>query len=76
MGECELRRNEFVIRLRPNMGMELSTIVLLHEWAHALTMEYLSPYEDDHCDRFWTTFGRLEKLWGESGHDASRLLLF
>lgn len=51
-GDCEKKRGHFNIRLSKAMNFHESLLVLIHEWAHAMSWD-LQNRRDPHHDEHW-----------------------
>lgn len=74
-GTCAFEAKDGVphieIQVEWSRDMTLMVDSLIHEWAHALTLPTLAPWQQQHCDEFWLSMGRCYRwLHDDNGLEA------
>lgn len=58
IGDCDLRRGKFFIRVSKELPVDFQVWVLIHEWAHARTWLIQDQLTDDHDAAFGVEWAR------------------
>lgn len=60
-GDCQFRREKFLIRINRNLPEHEAIETLLHEWAHTLAWDRCST--DEHCDEWGKSYSRVYRAF-------------
>ena len=66
-GDCDKRSGRFYIRVERNIGLHHSLLVLVHEYAHAMTWELYKRRDGDHTAHFGVALAECYRaIWEEA----------
>lgn len=66
IGFCEKRGKKFYIKIDKRLSEQMAIMILLHEWAHALSWPYCGSKEEDHGPEWGIAYAKVWRAYMET----------